>query len=112
MTTVITNKPHGARDSSGHNLAIALRYAGLSGGVKSITVHRMADAGRPRAFLIFDYANGARGYTYFLCDSHAVNWAHEQSAQSPRRSWWAGCRVDVIPYAVGAWDYDQNKPKE
>lgn len=43
MATVITNKPDGARDSSSHNLDIALRYARLAGGVKRITVHKLAD---------------------------------------------------------------------
>lgn len=112
MATVITNKPQGARDSSGHNLDIALRYARTAGGVKCVTVNKLADTGRPGAFLTFDYANGAQGYTYFSCGGHAVDWAHHQSRQSPRRSWWAGCAVVVNEYAPGQWDYERNRPRE
>lgn len=111
MACVITNKPQGAKASSGHNLDIALRYARTAGGVKAINLHHLTDHGRPGAFLTFDYANGAQGRTYWLDYSHALQWAYAQRNANPRRSWWAGCTVNVTHHAPGAWDYETEAAK-
>jgi len=107
MATVIHSKPDGGKASSGHNLAILFTYARKAGGVKQITVNKLNDESenRPRAFVQIYFANGAIGETYFCDDSHAEDWARHYSGMSPRVSWWAGCRVEVVSVPSGAWCY-------
>lgn len=93
-----------------HNLRGILEHA-RGRGVESIRVDQLADTGRPGAFVSIEYRGRHRGQTYFVCGSHAAEWARRYAAMSPRVSWFAGAAVDIVEHKPGAWDYAANKPK-
>lgn len=105
--TAFIKRPDG-KHSSGHNLDVLLRYAKTAGGVDRITVYTLQDDGRPGAYVVISYRNGAVGSTYFVFGSHAVEWAHSK-AKKNKVSWFSECDVVVNNVRKGGWDYSQNK---
>lgn len=88
-----------------HNLRAILEHA-RQNPVKRIDVYRLSDDGRrPGAYVCVSYQSGATGETYFVCGSHAEDWARSYSAASPRRSRFAGCEVAAHVVNPGAWSY-------
>lgn len=86
-----------------HNLRAILDCAN-GRGVYRIHIDRLNDGPRrPGAMVTVFYCGGDIGKTYFSCGSHAEEWARKYSAQSPRRSWFAGCAVTVKAWEAGAW---------
>lgn len=72
-------------------------------GVYRIHVDRLSDAGRPGAMVTVFYRGGDVGKTYFVCGSHALEWAQSYSKKSPRRSWFAECEVTAKEWGAGTW---------
>lgn len=94
-----------------HNLRGILDHA-RGRGVQVITVQQLNDGpGRPGALVSVHYCGGHLGRTYFADGAHAVNWANGKRDDSPRRSWFAGCLVNVESVPAGQWDYAQTQVK-
>lgn len=106
MTTYIFNRA-GECIGQSHNLRGMLDRA-RGDGVRCIEVHHLDDGAdrRPGAYVRAHYRSGNFAETYFVCASHALEWARERSASSPRKSWFAGCEVREITHAAGSWNYE------
>lgn len=111
MTSIIHSIPGTDKCKSGHNLDVLFRYAKTAGGVKAVLVNKLEDAGRPGAFVVIQYRNGAIGESYSVSSGHAIDLFQSYSRLSPKRSWWAGCEVREVNHSKGTWDYEKDAPK-
>lgn len=86
-----------------HNLRAILEHA-RGRGVERIHIDKLDDGPRrPGALVSVFYRGGDVGKTYFVCASHAAEWAQDRSKASPRTSWFAGCQVTSTQWARGTW---------
>lgn len=85
------------------NLRAILEHARRRG-VYRIHIDKLNDGPRrPGALATVFYRGGDVGKIYFVCGSHAMDWAQDRSKASPRASWFAGCEVTSKEWAQGTW---------
>ena len=106
MSVFIFNA-QGERIAQYRNLAGMNTHARTQGGVTRLQVFRLSDGpDRPGGFVVCHYTNGAWAETYFTDGRVMEEWAFMRRSATPKRSWFAGCTLDVQTVAPGQWDYD------
>lgn len=101
MSAIIYNRK-GEPLKQSHNLRAILRHGKP---VELVRVDVLSDPGRPGAYVTVFYTGGDYGQIYFVCGSHAQQWA--ESLSNNRRSLFSGCRVVCPIHEPGAWDYER-----